>query len=218
MANKKTEEGKGYVSSAYNESIGRLNYGRLYAKHIHQRYFKKRGKLLDIGCGRCWYLQGFKELGYEVYGLDYDEESVKEGIRKGFNLKKCKAGKEKFPHKDNSFDFIFCKSVIEHIYPQDIFFFVEEIYRVLKSGGKIYFLTPNWKKTWKSFYDSPSHFSPFTKERLKHILAFAKFKKIKVGVFDNLPFLWRYDELAFLIPRWLPWSEMPRNIFAVAEK
>ena len=46
---------------------------------------------------------------------------------------------EKLPFKDESFDQIYCKSVLEHI--GNLKLFVEEAMRVLKKGGVCWFRT-----------------------------------------------------------------------------
>lgn len=46
---------------------------------------------------------------------------------------------EKLPYTNNYFDEIYCKSVLEHI--KNLGIFIEECYRVLKKGGKIWIRT-----------------------------------------------------------------------------
>ena len=56
------------------------------------------------------------------------------------------------------FDVIYSKSVIEHFYyPEKI---LKEAYRVLKPGGIIITLTPDWEFIYKSFYEDFTHRTP----------------------------------------------------------
>jgi ubiquinone/menaquinone biosynthesis C-methylase UbiE len=72
---------------------------------------------------------------------------------------------EKLPYEDNFFDVIYSKSVIEHFHYPDIIF--NEAYRVLKPGGIIITLTPEWQYIYKSFYEDFTHRTPFTSVSLK---------------------------------------------------
>lgn len=42
----------------------------------------------------------------------------------------------KFPYKDQSFDFVFLKSVFTHMLPEDLENYLSEVARVMKSGGR----------------------------------------------------------------------------------
>ena len=82
---------------------------------------------------------------------------------------------------------IYSKSLIEHFYyPEKIF---KEAYRVLKPGGIIITLTPEWKYIYKTFYDDYTHRVPFTKESLRDIHNIHNFKEVKVESFKQLPIL-----------------------------
>ena len=94
---------------------------------------------------------------------------------------------EKLPYQDNYFDFIYSKSFIEHFYyPEKIF---KEAYRVLKPGGIIITLTPEWQYIYKSFYEDFTHRVPFTKVSLKDIHSMNNFNSINVESFIQLPML-----------------------------
>jgi SAM-dependent methyltransferase len=69
------------------------------------------------------------------------------------------------PYDNNTFDYIFIKSVIEHISNTDLF--LSEIYRVLTPGGKVIILTPDYQKQKDFFYDDYTHIKPFTLNSLK---------------------------------------------------
>jgi ubiquinone/menaquinone biosynthesis C-methylase UbiE len=82
------------------------------------------------------------------------------------------------PYEDNTFDYVFIKSVIEHISNTDLF--LSEIYRVLKPGGKVIILTPDYQKQKDFFYDDYTHIKPFTLNSLKMAVQLNGFK-IMIG-------------------------------------
>ena len=47
---------------------------------------------------------------------------------------------------------------------------IKESYRVLKKGGYLYIITPNWKKDYKNFFNNYYHKTTFTPESLETAL------------------------------------------------
>lgn len=55
------------------------------------------------------------------------------------------------PYNDSTFDCVFSKSFIEHFYyPEQI---IQAIYRILKPGGTVITMTPDWDVIYKMFYE-----------------------------------------------------------------
>ena len=79
-----------------------------------------------------------------------------------------------------SFDFVITFQVIEHIQRDDIF--LQEISRVLKSGGKLIVTTPNKKM---SLTRNPWHVREYTVQELEKLLLTCFQKVQQLGVFGN---------------------------------
>jgi ubiquinone/menaquinone biosynthesis C-methylase UbiE len=95
-------------------------------------------KILDIGCGHGNLLEQIHAKTPHSYGIDPDKEAL---AKNTFIKNKKVAVAEDLPFKDNFFDLIVSAWVLEHLpKPEEAF---KEIYRVLKPGGKVIFLTPN---------------------------------------------------------------------------
>ncbi|WP_334066417.1 class I SAM-dependent methyltransferase [Burkholderia cepacia] len=107
------------------------------------------------------------------------------------------------PFADNSVDNVICTEVIEHIsdisYRQattlnGIFFFLDEVYRVLRVGGRALISTPNATSLWAIqrammqqaplMYDW--HFREFTKHEMRQIVEYAGFEVVE----HNAEFVW----------------------------
>lgn len=107
-----------------------------------KRYADFKNKcLLDVGCGIGMYARKFKEEGAEVWGVDIDEENIKEAQKLNPDIKFIVAPAENLPFEDNFFDLIFLHEVLEHV--KDDRKTVLETYRVLKPGGQIIIFVPN---------------------------------------------------------------------------
>jgi ubiquinone/menaquinone biosynthesis C-methylase UbiE len=183
------------------------NYCQKLATYIAIKYFITTGKLLDMGCGNGDYIWAFANLGYKTYGIDkLNTHKMSSRI-----FKYCNLETDEIPFKNNYFDFIFTKSVIEHIYNTENF--MEEAYRVLKRNGKIVIMTPDYKSRYKDFWEEYSHLKPFTLKSLWHCLEYFGFKNVKVERFYQLPFLWHRPYLKFipkvisLLPDSLKWRD-----------
>tara|TARA_Y100001958_G_C21143821_1_gene481768 strand:- start:400 stop:1086 length:687 start_codon:yes stop_codon:yes gene_type:complete len=179
---------KDYVEVVYNNIDRPLtNYPNKLTKYLFDKYeLKKEDKLLEIGCGRGEFLQGFVNLGIKGFGVDRSDNAKK--ICKNSEIKITDLEKEKIPYSDEYFDIVYSKSLIEHFYyPEKIF---EEIFRVLKPGGKVITLTPDWKNTVKVFYEDYTHRTPFTMNSLNDIHLINGFDDVKIEKFRQLPILW----------------------------
>ena len=94
------------------------------------------GSLLDVGCGNGYLLnQLVTKIDAELFGIDVYEMEPENWKYKKADLTKG------IPFEDSSFDLVVFGEVIEHVPDPD--YLLEEIWRVLKPGGKIIVTTPN---------------------------------------------------------------------------
>lgn len=100
----------------------------------------KKGRMLDIGCGRGESLVAAKEDGWEAVGLEPSEDFVKFGREElGVDVQQGFLEHTDFP--DASFDVIIMNAVLEHLYnPMEV---LREARRLLRKGGLIFINVPN---------------------------------------------------------------------------
>ena len=117
-----------------------------------------------------------------------DKEIDIEGYVGPKNIKAVDIENSNLPFEDNSFDYVFSKSVIEHLYhPEKLF---SEIYRVLKPGGTVITMCPAWEYNYKIFYEDFTHRTPFMRISLEDFLLISDFKEVRVDYFIQLPSTW----------------------------
>tara|TARA_B100000212_G_C27181366_1_gene450450 strand:+ start:23 stop:679 length:657 start_codon:yes stop_codon:yes gene_type:complete len=182
-----------YLSIVYDRNLKpKTNYPSLLAKEIFRRFnFAKGNSFLEIGCGNGDLLNEFALLGLEVSGTDLLASAANDYPY--LILKKNNIEKEPLPFKENIFNIVFSKSVVEHIYNPECFF--NEALRVLKPGGMLITLTPDWEMQTKKFFDDWTHKTPFTKVTMQRLYSVAGFKSLKIEYFKQLPILWKSNFL-----------------------
>lgn len=147
-------------------------------------------KILDIGCGyrKLAKIELFKEISIEgeYIGLDIKKTPVTDVV--------CDLEEGKLPFKDNEFDIVYTRSVLQYI--KNIPDLVSEVHRILKNGGKFlvnapYFsgganvVSPSIKSFFGYFtfsnngYDSIGYYKLF--DTMKIDLIFGRFHRY-IGV------------------------------------
>jgi len=141
------------------------------------------GRLLDVGCGSGDWLLSMRELGWEVTGVDFDENAVKVGRQRGLTIN-CGALEQQHFSND-SFDAVTLNHAIEHV--PDPVGTLSECVRILKPGGKLVVFTPNgsslghriFKEYWRGL-EPPRHLHIFSFQSVRCALRQAGFQKMSV--------------------------------------
>ena len=185
MKNKQND----YLSTVYDDNrTPKTNYPKQLIKHLSDKFNLGEGsKILELGCGRGDFLYEFQKAGFTCEGLDREMSSVDNDY--GLNVNQCNLATDVFPYDDNSFDIVYHKSVLEHLY--DPAKLMAETYRVLKQGGKLIVLTPDWHTQWKNFFEDFTHSRPYDIIALTDLLKIFGFKNIIVEKFYQLPVNWK---------------------------
>lgn len=128
------------------------------------------GKILDVGCGVGDTLILLKELGWETFGMDIDEEAVAEAKKRGINHVRVGYYQNISSYPDHYFDAVRLYHVIEHL--DDPLLCLGLVKKKLKRGGQLIIGTPNVKSVLAHIFgtlwynlDAPRHlvlFSPRT--------------------------------------------------------
>lgn len=187
-----------YLTVVYGDNVRPLtDYPSKLVKYLFKRFEMKPGmKILEPGCGRGEFLKVFKDLGMNVVGLDRSEESRDLLVENDIEFFTCDVEADTgLPFQDNSFDVIYNKSFMEHLKYPDIF--LHEAYRVLKPGGMILCLIPDWESNYKIYFDDFTHRTPFTKPSLEDIYRICDFENVEVTKFRQLPLVWKYPILNY---------------------
>ena len=155
---------------------------------IHQRLLKAyvesegyiRGDLLELGCGEGRGVSLIAPKSQSFLGLDKIEDVIL-NLRNKFPELQFESSvfpPVKLP--DKSFDTVVSFQVIEHI--KDDHLFLQEIYRILKKGGKALITTPN---RLMSLSRNPWHIREYTADELEGICKKYFDKVTMMGIAGN---------------------------------
>jgi SAM-dependent methyltransferase len=170
-------------------------YPKRLAQHLHDRYFRQAGRLLDAGCGRGEFMSAFASLGYKVGGVDVSPKAPEFAPELDIRVGALTADNLPFPA--GSFDFAFSKSVVEHLRDPDSF--LSGIFEELRPGGLAIVMTPSWvHNAWGPFYFDHTHVTPFTAPSLAQAMELAGFVDVTSEHFIQLPSVWRFPAIKAL--------------------
>lgn len=157
---------KEYYRNYYSEELGLGNIekrvrGRITRERSKRTLAKLRKLLdfkdksvLDVGCGPGEFVVTLNLHGIKTMGVtpDEDEVEVAKVWQKYYGLKNnvVKGYGEKLPFEDNTFDIVLSHHVLEHV--DDVKKTVDEMLRVLMTGGSLYISTPNYWKPKEGHY------------------------------------------------------------------
>lgn len=120
---------------------------------------------LDVGCGKN------KKEGF--IGLDISRDSNADIITAASNL----------PVKDFRIDEINCSHLLEHLYPNEARQLFDEIYRVLRGGGKVNLkIDRDWTKR-RLLKKDTEHKYRYSEKEIKEMVSSFSEKKVKRRIY-----------------------------------
>ncbi|HDS09403.1 MAG TPA: SAM-dependent methyltransferase [Firmicutes bacterium] len=233
------------ASYEYNGKTHRIKDQEEYLRfHLKRYYFTlkllsplmaKGSKVLDLGSFPFhlpFLLKHFLETEITLNGIPdsetgrikNDDSVIKfksEKYRYEFNYHNFNLEHDQFPFNDNSFDFILCLEVIEHLLENPVFM-LAEIHRILKPEGKLILTTDNAlrfsqvfkllfnRNTWFRYYPGNPYFRhnrEFTLKEINELLSTNGFKAetirhVNINMADSI--FKSAGNLLFSIITWIP--------------
>lgn len=146
---------KGYSQKTnfYLESEADPAFARRAKIILNNLKIKPNDRVLDVGCGRGFYLRSVKEIEpmADIYGVDLNDKYLAKAKKtvNGLNIKIIKGDILNLPFKNNFFNKVIASEILEHVDNDERA--ILEIHRVLKPGGSVLITVPN--KDYPFFWD-----------------------------------------------------------------
>jgi SAM-dependent methyltransferase len=169
-------------------------------RYLQKRYISKQSSILEIGSGYCHFINQIE--GREKHALDLSSEIhryVAHDVTA--HVQSCATMHE---IADGSFDVVFASNVFEHLRREEMTAALSEIRRVLKRGGRLVIIQPNFKYCYKDYFDDYTHLQIFTHIALSDLLVSFGFSILDLKP-RFLPFSMRshFPKVAWLVKLYL---------------
>ena len=138
---------------------------------------------LDLGCGRGEWLEILTCMGIRAWGVDQDEGMVCSCRDRGFSVFQGDATAFLRDCPDSSFAVISGFHIAEHLPFAKLQDLIQQVLRVLTSGGLLILETPNPDNIVSAsagFYTDPTHIRPLPDPLLKFLVEYYGFARAKV--------------------------------------
>jgi ubiquinone/menaquinone biosynthesis C-methylase UbiE len=189
---------------------------KIMCTHL-QKYISPKAVILDIGAGYCDFINNIK--GKEKHALDISDAMLKHA-RKGIIKHKQKSTDlEEF--KSEYFDIIFASNIFEHLTRKELQLTLREVYKILKKGGKLLIIQPNFKYGYKEYFDDSTHMNIYTHISMSEVLRSNSFFVERVYPrFLPITMKSRFKKLYFLLSiyLYLPIKPFAKQFFIIARK
>jgi 2-polyprenyl-3-methyl-5-hydroxy-6-metoxy-1,4-benzoquinol methylase len=166
-----TNTSKGFINRIYK--IVRKRTMREKRKLVEKITSIRKGQLLDIGSGIGSFVNEMKQCGWNVTGLEPDEEA--RNLAKQVYQLELKNTNEFYKLPSGSFDVITLWQVLEHVH--DLHAYIQQLKILLKENGKLFIAVPNYtskdaaiyKEYWAA-YDVPRHLYHFSPQAIQVLI------------------------------------------------
>ena len=167
------------------------NYGFIPDMIEKEKDLFREKIVVDFGCGAGPSTELISRYATYVYGVDCSSVIIEEA-KKNFghleNAQFLSLEKIELSLEDETIDVVYSNDLIEHLHPSDAFTHFQEVWRVLKKGGKYYFWTPGSRTGPHDFTSNfcpkgfgilsqASHIKEYDLNELMDILKMSKFSK-----------------------------------------
>lgn len=134
-------------------------------------------RILDVGCGTGIIPLLLQRYG-PVYGLDISQEALQFCKKRKLTQFVCQSDGLMIPFREKVFDIVTALDVVEHVEADERL--LEEFYRVLKEGGRLYLTTSAYPFLWSEHDDAVGHKRRYTFQELKTKVQRAGFRVKKI--------------------------------------
>jgi ubiquinone/menaquinone biosynthesis C-methylase UbiE len=180
------------------------------------RWWGQDDDVVDVGAGYCSFINHVsarRRVAVDIH------ERLAEFAAAGVECVQCSA--TRLALDDESFDVLFASNLLEHLDRPDIGAALQEFHRVLRPGGRVILMQPNFRLRPAEYFDDYTHRTPLSDRSLRDLLTVAGFRVVHIAArFLPLSATSRFSELTFLVPLYLrsPWRPLAGQMLLVGTR
>ena len=147
------------------------------------------GKVLDLGCGTGYFLEGLTPR-YEAWGVDFSPLAVRMSQARGLAHVRVGTTEDLTAVNQRRYDLVCLLDVIEHL--DDDLGALQKAREVLQPGGHVLVTVPAYRWMWSRHDELNHHRRRYTREELGDVLTRAGFSLERLTYFNChlLPLAW----------------------------
>jgi SAM-dependent methyltransferase len=205
-----------YFASRLPEDTSRERLWQILCEYL-QKDVPANGAVLELGGGYCYFINHIRAAKKHVVDL---YEDIREHAAPGVmtHVQSCTS----LPgFLSGSLDTVFASNLFEHLTREELLQTLAEVRRVLRPGGRLLIVQPNFKYSYREYFDDYTHVQMLTHVSLADLLKVAGFEVERV-VPRFLPFSvkgrgpkWPWLLRVYLA---LPWRPFAGQMYLVARK
>jgi SAM-dependent methyltransferase len=194
----------------------RLRVWRVLAEYL-QRWVSPEGRLLELGAGYGEFSRSIRAA--EKWALEMNPELVPhwgDGIRP-----LLQSALESWPLESGSLDTVFASNFFEHFTLEQGAEILAEAHRVLRPGGRLVVVQPNFRLEPRRYFDDYTHRTAYTENGFSDFVQASGFRVVRVeGRFTPFSMKSRLPVVEWLIRLYLalPWRPLAGQFLVVAER
>jgi len=207
-----------YFEVAHRELRDRDRVWGAVTRYLERRYIPTDAAVLELGAGYCPFINQVHSR--EKYALDRSDV-VRRHARPGVRtfVQSC-TDLSNLP--SDYFDIVFASNLLEHLTLAESGATLEQIRKVLRPGGRLVLLQPNFAYAFRQYFDDVSHKQIFTHVSLGDFLKMHSFSVSEIKP-KFLPFAMRgsrFPTLSWLVTLYLlsPFKPLAGQMLVVAER
>jgi SAM-dependent methyltransferase len=206
-----------YFATRFAEDARRASMWAHLVRYLSE-YVPRDGAVLELGAGYCYFINAVTARRRVAVDLS---ETVARAAAPGVEAMVGDALAVLRAMPANQFDLVFASNFLEHFDWPVLEGLVAEVLRVLRPGGRLMLVQPNFRLQPGRYFDDYTHRAIFTDVSLSDWLAASGLQvKQVVPKFLPLTVKSRFGGLSFLMPLYLrsPWRPLAGQMLVVAER
>jgi len=206
-----------YFATRFAEDARRARMWTHLVRYLSD-YVPHDGDVLELGAGYCYFINGVTARRRVAIDLS---ETVSRAAAPGVEAMVGDALAVLRVMPAEQFDFVFASNFLEHFDWPVLEALMAQIMRVLRPGGRLALVQPNFRLQPGRYFDDYTHRAIFTDVSLADWLGASGLRVTRViPKFLPLTVKSRFGGLSFLMPIYLrsPWRPLAGQMFVVAER
>jgi SAM-dependent methyltransferase len=206
-----------YFRARFTEDPRRADLWRHLTAYL-ARFVPKDAAVLELGAGYCYFINQIpaaRRVAVDVGPQVRSAAAAGVEVREGDALTYLGAA------PPAEFDFILASNFLEHLEWPELNALLPLLLRVLRPGGRLALIQPNFRLAPGRYFDDYTHRTVFSDVSLRDWLTSGGFRiLVETPRFLPLTVKSRLGSLSFLVPLYLrmPWRPLAGQMFVLAER